>query len=180
MLLSAALIKCDENKALCHLSGTFFPRSQGLGTFQYQDVFTTANRKPKSPMTHLYPLLSIPDVVLVLLWVSSNPFKIHFFFVLHGTHLSISPWTAISSIPSLLWHHQPSFFFFKSLKKHHSTLLRPCFSSTASLRLPSGICSSLAHRLLFSQTPVKQHRKFRISILSQCTWSLLALLTLEA
>ena len=148
MLLSAALIKCDENKALCHLSGTFFPRSQGLGTFKYQDVFTTANRKPKSPMTHLYPLLSIPDVVLVLLWVSSNPFKINFFFVKHGTHLSISPWTAISSIPSLLWHHQPSFFFFKSLKKHHSTLLRPCFSSTAESP------PSIRHLFIFSSQTI--------------------------
>lgn len=146
MLLSAALIKCDENKALCHLSGTFFPRSQGLGTFQHQDVFTTANRKPKSPMTHLYPLLSIPNVVR--LWVSSNPFKIHFFFVLHGIHFSISPWTTILSIPSLLWHHQPSFFFFKSLKKHHSTLLRPCFSSTAETP------PSIRHLFIFSSQTI--------------------------
>lgn len=148
MLLSAALIKCDEDTALCHLSGTFFPRSQGLGTFQHQDVFTTANRKPKSPMTHLCPLLSIPDV-LVLLWVSLNPFKIHFFFAIHGIHLSVSPQTAISSISSLLWHHQPSSFFFKSLKKHHSTLLRPCFSSTAESP------PSIRHLFIFSsQTTV--------------------------
>lgn len=75
-------------------------------------------------------------------------FQNPFFFVLHGTHLSISPWTAISSIPSLLWHHQPSFFFFKSLKKHHSTLLRPCFSPTAE-SLPS-----IRHLFIFSSQTI--------------------------
>ena len=136
----------------------------------------TANRKPKSPMTHLYPLFSTPDGMLILLWVSANPFKIHFFFAMDGTRLSISPCIAISThtFPALASsatrHH---FLLLVSKKKTPSHFPKALFPIKCWVSAFHQATSYQRHLFMFSSQTIvfhshlwKQLLKLRISTLS--------------
>lgn len=119
-------------------------------------------------MIHLYPFLSILIGGLILLWVSAKHFEIYFFTAMPVIHLPISPSTAVAthSYPGLASSAMRRYFLLVS-KTHHAIFLRPCFpynlESLPHTRLPispklchtSRICTSVAHRLLFSSSPMK-------------------------